>query len=93
MGYAWNHDGVERAIEDTMRDYPELLQRFEVAHRRDPQDFTWHVDLDPQGERRRSRHRRSHAAIPAARHRQLSRFQESRARACAVRDAHLEPHR
>ena len=38
-----------------MRDYPELLQRFEVAHRRDPQDFTWHVDLDPQGERRVAR--------------------------------------
>ena len=55
MGYAWNHEGVERAIEDTMRDYPELLQRFEVAHRRDPQDFTWHVDLDLQGERRVAR--------------------------------------
>jgi hypothetical protein len=55
MGYSWNHDGVERAIEDTMRDYPELLQRFEVAQARDPQDYTWHVDLDPQGERRVAR--------------------------------------
>ena len=55
MGYAWNHDGVERAIEDTMRDYPDLLQRFEVAAARDPQDYTWHVALDPQGERRVAR--------------------------------------
>ena len=29
MGYAWNHDGVERAIEDTMRDHPDLVQQFE----------------------------------------------------------------
>jgi hypothetical protein len=55
MGYTWNHDGVERAIEDTMRDYPELLQQFEVAPARDTQDYTWHVDLDPQGERRVAR--------------------------------------
>jgi hypothetical protein len=55
MGYAWNHDGVERAIEDTMRDYPDVLQRYEVAAARDPQDYTWHVDLDPQGERRVAR--------------------------------------
>jgi hypothetical protein len=43
---------VERAIEDTMRDYPDLAQHFEVALARDPQDYTWHVDLDPLGERR-----------------------------------------
>jgi hypothetical protein len=55
MGYSWNHDGVERAIEDTMRNYPELLQQFEVARARDPRDYTWHVDLDPQGERRVAR--------------------------------------
>jgi hypothetical protein len=55
MGYSWNHAGVERAIEETMRSYPELLQRFEVAQARDSQDYTWHVDLDPLGERRIAR--------------------------------------
>jgi hypothetical protein len=55
MGYAWSHDGVERAIADTMRDHPELAQPFEVASMRDPQDYTWHVDLDPLGERRVAR--------------------------------------
>ena len=55
MGYAWNHDGVERAIEDAMLSYPELGQRYEVAAARDPQDYSWHVDLDPLGERRVAR--------------------------------------
>ena len=55
MGYVWSHEGVERAIEDTMRDHPDLVQRFEVAPLRDAQDYTWHVDLDPQGERRVAR--------------------------------------
>ncbi len=55
MGYAWSHEGVERAIEDTMRDYPDLTQHFEVAPTRDAQDYTWHVDLDPFGERRVAR--------------------------------------
>ena len=55
MGYAWSHEGVERAIEDTMRDYPDLAQYFEVAPARDSQDYTWHVNLDPLGERRVAR--------------------------------------
>jgi len=55
MGYAWNRDGVARAVEDTMRDHPELAQQFEVASLRDSQDYTWHVDLDPLGERRVAR--------------------------------------
>lgn len=55
MGYTWNHEGVERAVDETMRSYPELLERFEVADARDPGDFTWHVDLDPLGQRRVAR--------------------------------------
>ena len=55
MGYAWSRDGVARAVEDTMRDHPELVQQFEVAPLRDSQDYTWHVDLDPLGERRVAR--------------------------------------
>ena len=55
MGYAWTHDGVEHAVEDAMRDYPELLQRFWVAEARDPGDYSWHVELDPTGERRIAR--------------------------------------
>lgn len=52
MGYSWTHDGVARAVEDAMRAYPDLLERFEVAGARDSQDFSWHVDLDPLGQRR-----------------------------------------
>jgi hypothetical protein len=55
MGYAWTHDGVQRAVEDAMRDYPELLERFAVAEARDPSDYTWHVELDPLGDRRIAR--------------------------------------
>jgi hypothetical protein len=55
MGYAWNHDGVERAVEDAMREHPDLLQRYEIAAARDSSDFTWHVELDPLGERRVAR--------------------------------------
>ena len=55
MGYAWNHDGVERAVDDAMREHPDLLQRYEVASARDCSDFTWHVELDPLGERRVAR--------------------------------------
>jgi hypothetical protein len=55
MSYTWTHDGVQRAVEDAMREHPDLLQRFEVAEARDSQDYTWHVDLDPLGERRVAR--------------------------------------
>ncbi len=55
VGYTWTHDGVARAVEDAMRDYPELLQRFWVADTRDARDYTWHVELDPAGERRLAR--------------------------------------
>ncbi len=55
MGYSWSRDGVLRAVEDAMREHPDLLERFEVAESRDSSDFTWHVDLDPYGERRVAR--------------------------------------
>jgi hypothetical protein len=55
MGYAWTHEGVQHAVEDAMRDYPELLERFMVADARDPRDYTWHVELDPLGIRRIAR--------------------------------------
>jgi hypothetical protein len=55
MGYAWSRDGVEHAVEDAMREYPELLQRFWVETGRDPSDYTWHVELDTLGERRIAR--------------------------------------
>lgn len=55
MSYDWTHDGVGRAVEDAMRDYPELLERFDVADGRDSRDYTWHVELDPLGNRRIAR--------------------------------------
>ena len=55
MSYDWTHDGVSRAVEDAMRDYPELLERFDVADARDTRDYTWHVELDPLGNRRIAR--------------------------------------
>lgn len=52
MRYEWNRAGVDRAVEDAMREHPELEQRYTVAEGRDPSDFTWHVELDPYGTRR-----------------------------------------
>jgi hypothetical protein len=55
MRYEWNRAGIDRAVEDTMREYPELEQRYWVAEGRDSQDYSWHVELDPYGERRIAR--------------------------------------
>jgi hypothetical protein len=55
MRYEWNRSGVTRAVEDVMREHPELEQSFWVAEARDPNDYTWHVELDPDGERRIAR--------------------------------------
>jgi hypothetical protein len=55
MGYSWTHEGVARAVEDAMRNYPDLLEQFEVAEARDSRDYTWHVELDPLGNRRIAR--------------------------------------
>jgi hypothetical protein len=55
MIYEWTRAGVAHAVEDVMREHPELEQRFWVNERRDPDDFTWHVELDPDGECRVAR--------------------------------------
>jgi hypothetical protein len=55
MRYEWNRAGVDRAVEDAMREHPELEQRYWVAETRNSQDYTWHVELDPYGERRIAR--------------------------------------
>lgn len=55
MRYQWSRSGVTRAVEDAMREHPELEQPFWVADSRDPNDFTWHVELDPYGARRIAR--------------------------------------
>jgi hypothetical protein len=46
---------VEAAVEDAMRLHPELAQPYSVAEGRDPDDYTWHVELDPTQERRVAR--------------------------------------
>jgi len=55
MRYEWSRAGIDRAVEDVMREHPELEERYWVAESRDPQDYTWHVELDPYGERRIAR--------------------------------------
>jgi hypothetical protein len=55
MRYEWNRAGIDRAVEDAMREHPELAERYWVAESRDSNDFTWHVELDPYGERRIAR--------------------------------------
>jgi hypothetical protein len=55
MRYEWSRVGIDRAVEDTMREHPELEARYWVAEARDPNDYTWHVELDPYGERRIAR--------------------------------------
>lgn len=55
MHYEWSRAGIDRAVEDAMREQPELLQRYWVAECRDSNDFTWHVELDPYGARRIAR--------------------------------------
>ncbi len=55
MRYGWSRMGVEAAVEDVMRLHPELVQPYWVAEGRDPDDYTWHVELDPARERRIAR--------------------------------------
>lgn len=40
MRYEWSRAGVDRAVEDAMREHPELAERYWVAEGRDPHDFT-----------------------------------------------------
>jgi hypothetical protein len=55
MRYGWTRMGVEAAVEDVMRLHPELAQPYSVAESRDANDYTWHVELDPQHDRRIAR--------------------------------------
>lgn len=55
MRYEWNRAGVDRAVEDAMREHPELTEPYSVAEGRDSLDYTWHVELDPYGARRIAR--------------------------------------
>jgi hypothetical protein len=55
MRYGWTRMGVEAAVEDVMRLHPELAQPYWVAESRDADDYTWHVELDPQHDRRIAR--------------------------------------
>jgi hypothetical protein len=55
MRYLWSRAGVEQAVEDVMRQRPELQQPFAVADCRDPVDCHWHVELDPLRDRKIAR--------------------------------------